>query len=269
MRMVAALVWPAAFGASTDVPLTSGPKPETLEAFDRYIRLTESVLEARLKDRDEFLWPETDAVTERLRHGAVTCGPRTGTGETKVAHGLIEDWAGAVFIPGATVGEVLRVVQDYDNHQKTYHHQVMRSRVLAHNRNDFKVYLRLLKRKVITVVLDTEHEVHYRPLDEHRWQSRSYSTRIQEIENQGRAAEDAAQPKKDHGFLWRLNSYWMFTEKDGGVYVECEAVSLSRNVPADLRWLLDPILRSLPREALAGTLRDTRDALANRVTATP
>jgi hypothetical protein len=68
-------------------------------------------------------------------------------------------------------------------------------------------------------------------------------------------------PGQDHGFLWRLNSYWRFEERDGGVYVECEAISLTRNVPLGLGWLVNPIIRSLPRESLANTLWATREAV--------
>jgi hypothetical protein len=68
-------------------------------------------------------------------------------------------------------------------------------------------------------------------------------------------------PGHDHGFLWRLNSFWKFEERDGGVYLECRAISLSRDVPTGLGWLINPIIRSLPRESLSNTLRETRQAL--------
>ena len=68
------------------------------------------------------------------------------------------------------------------------------------------------------------------------------------------------EPGVDHGFLWRLNSYWRFEERDGGVYVECEAISLTRNVPIGLGWIVNPIVRTLPKESLESTLRNTRRA---------
>jgi hypothetical protein len=46
------------------------------------------------------------------------------------------------------------------------------------------------------------------------------------------------------------------------VYLECQAISLSRDVPVGLGWLINPIVRSLPRESLTNTLRETRQALA-------
>jgi hypothetical protein len=69
------------------------------------------------------------------------------------------------------------------------------------------------------------------------------------------------QPGQDHGFLWRLNSYWRFEERAGGVYVECDAISLTRSVPVGLGWLVNPIVRTLPRESLENSLRTLRQAL--------
>ena len=39
------------------------------------------------------------------------------------------------------------------------------------------------------------------------------------------------------------------------------AISLSRDVPTGLGWIINPIIRSLPRESLSNTLRETRQAL--------
>ncbi len=261
IRLAALLLWQATCFASTAVPQVSGPRPETVQAFDRYVRMSESLLDARLQGMEDFLWPRTAEIREQLRQGRVSCAPRNKKGDLKVSYGLIHDWVGAVFIPDVTLDEVLKIVQDYDNHKKTYRQEVMDSRVLERSGNDFRVYLRLLKRKVITVVLDTEHEVRYLPVNRRHWHSRSRSTRIVEIGSRGNAAERPS-CGRDHGFLWRLNSYWNFLEEDGGVYVECEAISLSRGVPRSLAFMLDPIVRTLPKDALTGTLLATRAALA-------
>ena len=110
-------------------------------------------------------------------------------------------------------------------------------------------------------MLNTDHEVRYIPIDGKRWCSKSYSTRIAELESPGEPGERELPPGHDHGFLWRLNSYWRFEERDGGVYVECEAISLTRDIPAGLGWLISPIVRSLPRESLANLLQATREGV--------
>jgi hypothetical protein len=153
------------------------------------------------------------------------------------------------------------MVQDYDRHKDLFQPEVVDSRVLSRHENDFKIYLRLLKKKVITVVLNTEHEVTYTPLGKTRARSVSRSTRIAEVENPGKPNERELPPGTGQGFLWRLNSYWRFEERDGGTWVECEAISLTRDIPTGLNWIVQPIIRDLPKESLENTLSSTRAAL--------
>ncbi len=176
-------------------------------------------------------------------------------------NGLIHDWIGAALIPNTTIEDTLALIQDYDNHKNIYKPEVIDSRLISHHANNFQIYLRLLKKKIITVVLDTHHDVHYRPLDRTRWICRSYTTRIAEVENAGTPGERVLPPDTGHGFLWRLYSYWRFQERDGGVYVECRAISLTRDVPFGLGWAIEPIIQKLPKESLINTLEATRRAL--------
>jgi hypothetical protein len=251
--LCAALVAAAAFAAEL--------KPQTLAAFDTYVRAVESRLDARVKS-EKFLWAEEDPERLRLvRSGQIAIAPLAGQGDREVPSGLIHDWVGTVFVAGATLAQALPVVQDYDSNKWTHRPEVLDSKLLARKGNDFHIYLRLMKKKIITVVLNTEHDVHYVPLDATRWYSRSYSTRIAELDNAGKSGERELAPGQGHGFLWRLNSYWRFQQRDGGVYLECQAVSLTRDVPAGLGWLIEPIIRKLPRESLESTLRSTRNAI--------
>ncbi|MFH1018926.1 MAG: hypothetical protein V1798_12220 [Pseudomonadota bacterium] len=232
-------------------------KPATVEAFDGYVRAAEQ----RQRERSSFLWTfQTDRERRRLRNGEVLVEPAAGKSEMEVPDGLIHDWIGTVFVPGASVDQVMALVQNYDRHSQIYP-EVTTSKIVQHNGNAYRIYLRLLKKKVVTVVLNTEHDVRYIPVDAKRWQSRSYSTRIAEVDKPGTPKERELPTGKDHGFLWRLYSYWRFEESDGGVYIECEAISLTRDVPTGFGWLVRPIIRSLPRESLAGTLEATRTAL--------
>ena len=94
--------------------------------------------------------------------------------------------------------------------------------------------------------------------------SQSYSTRIAEVENADRPDEREKSIGNDHGYLWRLNNYWRFQERDGGVYVQVESVALSRSVPTLLAWLVNPLLKRVPREYLSRLLGSTRTALTNK-----
>ena len=239
-------------------------RPQTVQAFNSYVEKAESRID-KGRIGAVFLWSDgTPVRKQRVRAGEVLAEPWSGNGDTQVLDGLVHDWVGAVFIPGAPLSRVIELVQDYNNHKNTYKPEVIDSQLVSHQGNDFQIRYRLLKKKLITVVLDTDHEVRYLPIDSTRWSSRSYSTRIAEVQSPGEPGERVMSPGRDHGFLWRLNSYWRFEERDGGVYVECEAISLTRDVPSGLGWLINPIIRSLPRESLANTLRATRDGVLGK-----
>jgi hypothetical protein len=180
---------------------------------------------------------------------------------SKVPGGLIHDWIGSAFLPGATVAKTLALVQDYNRHKEFYKPEVADSRILAHDDNHFRIYLRLVKKQVITVVLATEHDVQYQPAGPLRWRSKSRTTKIAEVNDAGKPGEREQPPGTGHGFLWRLNSYWRFEERDGGTWVECEAVSLTRDVPLGLGLIIEPIIRNLPKDSLDHTLRSTRAEL--------
>jgi len=237
-------------------------KPETAEAFDVYVGEAEAAMEKTLRKSAPFLW--CDAASDRscqVREGQVVAKFWSGRGPLKVPSGLVHDWIGTALIPEVEVDDVLALVQDYDNHNNIYRPDVISSKLISHRGNNFHIYLRLLKKKIITVVLDTEHDVHYRRLDRHRWLCRSYSTRIAEVDDPGTPQERVQRPDIGHGFLWRLYSYWRFQEHKEGVCVECRAISLTRDVPFGLGWVIEPIIQKLPKESLIHTLEATRHAL--------
>jgi hypothetical protein len=101
---------------------------------------------------------------------------------------------------------------------------------------------------------------------------RSYSvsetTRIQEIENYGEPDQRALHEDEGRGLIWRLFSITRFEERDGGVYIELEAIALSRDIPISLRWVIEPIVRRISKSSLTTSLRQTEDAVRSDVTLT-
>ena len=270
IRAAAAVVALAWMLAGATQAQTAELKPETLAAFDRYVRQSEQAMDEELS-RNTFLlpdaWPQArrDPAYQRLRRGEMIVERlNAGNGEVHVPHGLIHHWAGIVFIPGATLAQTLALIQDYDHHQDVYSPEVMRSRLVRREGDDFQIFLRLRKHKVTTVVLDTEYDVHFVRLDAHRVYSRSHSTHIAEVENPGSRDERDRPPGNDHGFLWALDTYWSFLEAKDGVFVQCVAISLTRDIPTGLGWLIGPFVQSIPRESLELTLTTTRKAVAAR-----
>lgn len=239
--------------------------PRTLAAFHAYIRQAETEMEQTSHGTVPFLWSQQQPErAEKVGRGQIVAQFWSGRGPVKVASGLIHDWIAAVFIPDSTIQGIFAVIQDYDNHKNIYKPEVNDSKLIRREGNDFQIHLRLLKKKIITVVLDTQHDVHYARVDRSRWACRSYTTRIAEVENAGSQDERIMQPDTGYGFLWRLYSYWRFEERDAGVVVECRAISLTRDVPFGLGWAIDPIIQKLPKESLINTLEATRQALHSR-----
>jgi hypothetical protein len=239
--------------------------PRTLEAFGAYICQAETEMEQTLHGSGTFLWShQSPERAQDVGRGKVVAEFWSGRGPVKVPSGLIHDWIAVVFIPASTIQQIFAVIQDYDNHKNVYLPEVVDSKLIRRDGNDFQIYLRLLKKKIITVVLDSDHDVHYRPVDQTRWVCRSYTTRIAEVENAGRQDERIMQPDTGYGFLWRLYSYWRFEERDAGAVVECRAISLTRDVPFGLGWAIEPIIQKLPKESLINTLEATRQALHGR-----
>ena len=246
--------------------------PEASQAFDRYVLLTEQRIAREVSPRGAFLMPDTLPAGERnAAYSAVRGGElrieRLETQDNGRAiecpGGMIHHWIGIVFIPGATMESTLRLMQDYDHHAEVYAPQVVRAKVISHAGHNFHLYMRLRQKEIITVVLDTEHDTHYDRLDAHRTASRSISTRVQQVEGAGGPDEHDLPIGQDGGYLWRINSYWRVLERDGGVYVQSESISLTRNIPTGLGWMIGPLIESIPRELLRATLEDTRKGLAH------
>jgi hypothetical protein len=248
-------------------------EPKTVEAFNRYVQLTEARMDSQTARTGPFLWVDTlpperrTAAYAQLKEGKVVI-ERLETFDNKksidVPGGLIHHWIGTVFIPGATLAQTLSLEQDYDHHQDYFRPDVVRSRILRHNGGDFLVLLRFYKKKIITSILDTEHEVHYITADSTHASSRSHTTRIQEVDNAGKSDERLLPEGQDRGFLWRMNTYWRFEEKDGGTYVESQSISLTRDIPAGLGFLVGSFVSSIPHESLSFTLTTTRSAVLER-----
>jgi hypothetical protein len=255
-------------------PLLSAepPAPETLKAFDSYVKASEARGNEELAVRENFLWLDLLPERERERNYLTTrqqtiirhspfCSSRDCS---NIPGGIIHDWTGITFVPGVTLQQTLATLQDYDRDAEYYRPTVLGAKLLSRAGNSFHVFLRLKETHVLTVVLDTEYEIQYLVVDSTHAASISHSTRIAEIESAGSSQEHVTSPKDDHGFLWRLNSYWRFYQADGGVYIQCNAISLTRDVPIGLGWLVGPFIANVPRESLDFTLTATRKALQKK-----
>jgi hypothetical protein len=253
-------------------------QPQTAQAYNRYIELTTAQADSELAQSGPYLWVERlspaqrATAEEQLRSGQLVI-ERLGTVDAgkpiATPGGIIHHWIGTVFVPGATLTQTLSFMQDYDHKVDYFKPDIVRSKILRHEGDDYFVLLRFYKKKIITTVIDTDQEVHYHVVDSTHAYSRSRTTRVQEVENTGKSDEKLEAEGHDRGFMWRMNTYWRFEEKDGGTYVECQAISLTRDVPTGLGWMVGSFVTSVPRESLTFTLSTARAALLQRTSKPP
>ncbi len=269
LHLNALIAFAATFVLSAPPSRAQGPSPAATEVFNRYIASTEARSTTELSTQKDFLFIDALPTAEQvksyaaLRHGQTLFRPQQPCQSncTPPPAALIHDYTAIIFVPGLILPVTLATLQDYNRDADYYRPQVLRAQLLSHSENTFRVALRLQQTRVLTVVLDSEYEITYLTLDSTQAASQSRSTKIGEIENPGLPSERPLAPNHDHGFLWRLNSYWRFRQADGGVYIQCHAISLTRDIPAGLGWMVAPFLEHIPHESLEFTLTATRQAL--------
>jgi hypothetical protein len=223
--------------------------PEATAAFDRYV----GQAEGRMRSdpiRDPTLGGG-EARTEAVDAARNVNPPGA----------MIQDWVGTTFLPGATLEQVQSVLRDYAHYKNFYRPKVIESREISHSGDDYDVLLRLYEKHILTVVLNSTYHIRYEMPDAKHLVVTSRSTHIGEVKDPDKSYTDEVPQGEDSGFLWRLNSYWHFEAADGGVYARCEAISLSRDVPPGLGWMLKGFLEGFPKASMKNTLLGTKEAL--------
>src|SRR5215472_4257812 len=252
-------------------------KARTAEAFNKYVAATEARMAGELKPGGEFLYldhPAAAASEEmrdgfaRLKRGEILVErqeTRLDGKEVEVPDGMVHHWVGLIFIPGVSLKQTLAVARDYDHRAELYKPEVIAAHTIWHQGDDYKIFMRLYQKRFATVVFNTEYAIHWGRVDEKKLFSNSVSTRVAEVKDPSRPDGEEVPVGHGNGYLWRLNTYWRFEEKDGGVYVQCEALSLTRDIPFGLGWLIKPLVTKIPKQSLDRALGRTREAVLERI----
>lgn len=235
-----------------------GPTTPAIVGFDSYVAQVQSRLAAQHQSANGFLAP---ADATRLRQGELIIEQLTPAMGKELPEALLHDWRGTAFVPGAKAEDFERLMRDFSAYPQHYSPQVLRAKVLAQAGDRYLVTMRVRQKHILTVVMDATYEVSFGQQDVRHGYSVSRSTRIEELDSPGTPRERALSPREEHGFLWRMNTYWSYEERDGGLNIQIESVTLTRSIPTGLGWVIGPFVESIPRESLEFTLRATRDAL--------
>jgi hypothetical protein len=238
-------------------------KPETIQAWNDYVRAAGARNLKHVSEGNLFLAIDAlPAEAAQLRRGDIIASPAASNVPVKVPSGLIHDWTGAIFIPNATLRDVLQVVRDYGQYETVYHPNVVSAKPLETSDWEDRFSMVVMNKSFFAKsALDGDYHSTFTQIDDQRWYAVSETTRIQEVVEYGGPSPHML--PKDHGtgIIWRLYSITRYQERDGGVYVELEAIALSRDIPGGLRWLVEPIVRRVSRSSLVASLQETADAV--------
>ena len=236
-------------------------RPETIQAWNEYIRAAEG----RNPKQQANLFLAIDALpaeAAKLRQGDITASPAASNVPVKVPSGLIHDWTGAIFIPNAALHDVLRVVRDYGQYKTVYHPSVVSAKALETSESEDRFSMVIMNKSFFAKsALDSDYHSTFTRLDDQRWYGISETTRVQEVAEFGGPSQYMLPQDHGTGIIWRLCSIARYQERDGGVYVELEAIVLSRDIPGGMRWLVEPIVRRVSRSSLVVSLQETADAV--------
>lgn len=258
------------------VPVGAGElPPDRLAAWSEYVRLTEARIASELGSREGFLVQDFGHPAESVRdlealgEGELvleSMETRRGDGDDiEVPGGMIHHWRGAVLIPGVTLDEVLADIL-YPDEAGSQQQDVLETRVLERGPNWLRIYLKLVRSKIVTATYNTVHRVEYVRHDATHASSRTVATYLRELADAGTPDEREKPQDEDRGFLWRLNSYWRYQEVAGGVIVECESLTLSRSIPFLIAPIIRPIVSGVAKESMDRTLKSMRERIGGKKT---
>lgn len=244
-------------------------EPRTLHAWERYVHTATARVDESLRNGNAFLWVDQDP--ERLRavqSGQVLTTPVSEHEPFRVPGGLIHDWRGAAFLAGTNLDEVIDVLRDYERYPEFFGPSVVGTSRAQRGVGEDRFSLVLMNRAFfLKTALSGDYRSSYVRLDNRREYGITQATSMREIEDYGGPDQHILPEGRGSGYIWRLFSVSKLEQRDGGVYVEVEAIALSRNIPFSVRWLVDPIVRRVSRSALLTSLRQTRAAVSTSLAA--
>jgi hypothetical protein len=236
-------------------------RPESLAGWERYVAAVEQRRAVEAQDGRRFLvmdfLPDPEESRRKALEGQLvvrSMEARDSRAATiDVPSAMVHHWYGAVFLADVSLDRLMDILQ---SEAPPTGPDVIRAAVLDSAPGSLRVFLRLRRTQLVTVVYDTEHHVRFARKSPNRASSVSVATKIAEVADPGTPRERELTADDDRGFLWRLRAYWRYEATAGGVLAECESVSLSRDVPFGLQTIASPLINRAARESMERALRE-------------
>lgn len=203
-----------------------------MAAFDKYVKLTEEGF-AKHQGFEDFLWldhhPQEKSMVW-LQQTLVKPLETLDNGKPiDVPGGVIQHWLGATYVEGSKL-DVAGLLLNFGGYKDFFREQIVDTKVLKHEGDNYEFILRLYKKQISTVVLNVTESAKYTKIDPLRWTIAAHSTHIGESEHpKNKKKFDEDKPVEDTaGYLWRMNFYFRVEQADSGVYIELETITLGR-----------------------------------------
>jgi hypothetical protein len=244
--------------------LIGEPTPAAVSGFNSYSKVVESRIVQQHQSPNTFLAAaasDPEGEEAHLRRGELIIENLTPSKGVDFSGALLHHWRGTAFAPGAKAADFERLMRDFSSYPQHFSPQVLQAKTLTLDGDHMQAWMRVRQRHVITVVMDTNYDITFGQSDMQHGYSISRSTRIAEVDAPGTGAERTLSASEEHGYLWRMNTFWSYAERDGGLYLQIEAVSLTRCIPHGVGWAIRPYVESIPRGSLEFTLRSACNAL--------
>jgi hypothetical protein len=255
--MISRTLMAALCASLCNLPAVAAPPAATLSAFNRYAAVVEDRIRSDSSTANFLRVLPDESKRERVRKGEVLVESAQGLGvrpDIAIPNGQIQHWVGAAFLQDATIDGILPRLRNYDNRSRYMMPEIIASRLTDRQGDVFQVYLRLVEKAILSGVFDLNLRVLYQTEGTGRLAIESRSVSVVAVSDASAPVGSAA---KDQGLLWALYHYWRILQMDGGLYVECEALVLSRPTPFMLGWIARPVIARAARESLIRTVHAT------------
>jgi hypothetical protein len=239
-------------------------KPDTLQAWDNYIRGVKATEVERDSGSRPFLWVDESPEAERhVRSGELVI---TDLDPRRVPQGLIHHWVGDMFVPNVSLDEVMQVLNNYVRYSDMFKPLIRKASIVEQDGNTVTLdVLAVQKAFSVTAAVEANEDIQIARPSADRVCITADSVHIEEIADYGEPSEHVFPDGRRPGYVWRALIVQRLEQRDGGVYVELETISLSRGIPIEVRWLIKPLTNDLPRKMMADLLDETRTAVQRTV----
>jgi hypothetical protein len=233
----------------------------TIQAYDAYLEQARRAFLSRVESG------RTDV--QQGASGLLSAGPAKEDGIVRLPGGLVHHWVSRAFVRGITLREAVAVSSAFASY-RTIYKAIVSSELLAREGDTYRVLTRVKEGEAgISAVLQILSTGQYFYPTTRTAYALSHSHEVREVKNAGARDERLLPTGRDSGYLWRANTFTRFIELEDGVYVETETLGLSRQFPALLGWIIEPIARRVGRRSSETSMREFLAAIQRRTAAEP